>query len=211
MIRQGGNVPISASTVSELDADEIERQLEVKGTGTGVDLGMNISLPLPIRPVMSVVWRNAGGLSFRPEETGGASPPSDKNEIIVGFSALVDLPFFDLAAAADFKHINRDEEQIGKKLHLGLEVGLPLIDLRVGFHQGYLSYGAGIGLGLIQVDAASYGVELGAFPGQLEDRRYIVQATIELGINPFIDIGGSGSSSGRKRRVRRRRGIKQRR
>jgi len=67
---------------------------------------------------------------------------------------------------------------------MGIEFSWPVLDVRGGFHQGYYSLGAGFDLWLMRVDAATYGVELGAYPGQLEDRRYMMQVTFEFGIDP---------------------------
>ena len=86
-----------------------------------------------------------------------------------------------------------------------MELGLPLIDLRVGLHQGYLTYGAGMSLGLVTVDAAYYGVELGEYAGQFFDERYMVQAAIKVGFGPGGFTTGqrtdpssaSGSKSGK--------------
>ena len=74
--------------------------------------------------------------------------------------------------------------QLGKKVNMGVEFSWPLIDVRAGFHQGYYTLGTSFDLWVMRIDAATYGVELGEFPGQLEDRRYMVQVTFEFGIDP---------------------------
>jgi hypothetical protein len=73
---------------------------------------------------------------------------------------------------------------MGKKINLGLELSWPIIDVRGGFQQGYLSYGVGCDIWLFRLDLASYGVELGEYPGQLEDRRYMLQMTFDFGVDP---------------------------
>ena len=85
---------------------------------------------------------------------------------------------------------------MGSNLGLGLELGLPLLNLRGGMSQGYYTAGAGIDLGMIQADVATWGVELGAYPGQSVDRRYMAQLTIQLGIDFGNLFGGGGSGGG---------------
>jgi hypothetical protein len=86
--------------------------------------------------------------------------------------------------------------QLGKKIHMGIELGLPLLTLRAGLYQGYYSYGVGLDLGLVQIEAASWGTELGEYPGQLESRRYMAQLTMRIGFDLGLKPGG-GSSSGK--------------
>ena len=58
--------------------------------------------------------------------------------------------------------------------------------------------GFGLDLSFIQLDLATYGVELGEYPGQKEDRRYLVQLTMELGFDPsFNFLGGANKAGGR--------------
>jgi hypothetical protein len=70
-----------------------------------------------------------------------------------------------------------------------------LVDIRGGFHEGYYTYGAGVNLGLFLDYAASYGVELGSYPGQIEDRRYVLEFSMELGVGSFGVDGQSGSGA----------------
>jgi hypothetical protein len=102
----------------------------------------------------------------------------------------------DITPALDYRYANRTDIELGKKIHAGVEVALPLLTLRAGLNQGYYTAGVGLNLGLIHVDAATYGVELGAYPGQQEDRRYVAQFTFQLGFDPGrFGLGGSGSGA----------------
>lgn len=192
--RTGSRVPFGPSFVASLDPDTIRSSIEKKGTGYGLDLGMNFRIPGPLTMVVSGVWKNVGELSFRSDE--GEAPPGEPNEISVGTALELDVPLLEVRPAIELKHLNREDIQLGNKIHLGLEISLPLIDLRAGFHQGYYTAGVGLNLGILRVDAATWGVELGAYPGQREDRRYALQATLELGFDPSLSFlgGGSGGS-----------------
>jgi hypothetical protein len=163
----------------------------VTGIGYAFDMGMNLTLPTVVQPTLSFVWKNIGNTSFR-AAPGDEEPPTEDQNMLIAASMLVDLPFFHIVPAIEIRHLNNDDAQLGKKIHMGVEIGLPLIDIRAGFYQGYYSLGAGLDLGLIKIDAATWGTELGGYPGQYESRRYMVQATLEIG----FDFGGGGSGGG---------------
>jgi hypothetical protein len=88
-----------------------------------------------------------------------------------------------------------------------LEFDLPLLTLRTGYYQGYYTAGVGLDMGVLALDAATYGVELGEYPGQLEDRRYVAQMTIQIGLDgSFLSLSGaSGTAGGARRRLKQRR------
>lgn len=198
--REGSRKSYGPSVIADVaagtsDPDVIFRDLLNKGTGYAMDMGWNFTFPAPVQPTFSLVWKNIGNTKFTPA-LGSEAPPTEQQEWILGSSLMVDLGLFHIAPSLDFKHANDTEEQLGKKVHLGVEFGLPLLDLRVGLNQGYLSYGAGIDLGFLQVDAASWGTEVGGYPGQLESRRFMIQASIVLGLD--FGLGASGSTSAKK-------------
>lgn len=162
------------------------------GIGYALDLGFNLKFPTMISPTMSLVWKNVGDTSFSTSSPAIEAPPTEKQEMILGAGMDIGLPLMSITPSIDIKHLQDTDIQLGKKIHMGVELGLPLFDLRAGFHQGYLSYGVGVNLGLLQIDAASWGVELGEYPGQIEDRRYMVQLSIKIG----FDFGFGSSASG---------------
>jgi len=196
--RTGSRQAWGPSFIGSLNPDAIESGAQLKGNGYAMDLGLNLLVPGPVSPTLSFVWKNVGRTTYKPDGTTLAAPPSDENEMIVGAALNVDLPGVSIAPAVDFKYLNRADVQLGKKIHFGVELGLPLLDIRAGFNQGYYTLGAGVNLGILRVDAASYGVELGAFPGQREDRRYIIQVSLELGFDPANGglFGGGGGKGG---------------
>lgn len=166
----------------------------VKGTGYALDYGMNLTIPTIVQPTLSFVWKNMGNTNFR-VPAGEEAPPTEPQDMQLGASLLVDLPLIHVVPALEIRHLNDSEVQLAKKLHMGVEVGLPLLDLRAGLYQGYYTFGAGLDLGFLQLDAATWGTELGGYPGQFEGRRYMVQATLRIG----FDFGfGSSVSSGGK-------------
>lgn len=193
--RTGSRQPFGPSFVGSLDPNAIMANVETKGRGYSMDLGMNLLIPGPVSPVLSFVWRDVGVTSFRADSLTLAAPPSDQDEMSLGLALNLDAGLVTVNPAFDFRYLNRSDVQLGKKINFGLEVGLPMLDLRAGFHQGYYTAGVGLNLGIIRVDAATYGEELGAYPGQREDRRYLVQFSLELGFDPGFGIFGGGSSA----------------
>ncbi len=207
--RIGSRQPFGPSFVATLDPDSIKDNIKKEGTGYGFDLGGNIVVPLPMVDIVaSAVWKDVGQTKFK-AENGSETPPPQEQEMALGLAVNVDAPLISITPAIDIKHLNREDIQLAKKVHLGVEIGLPLIDIRAGLYQGYHTYGAGVNLGVIRADVASYGVELGEYPGQREDRRYALQLTIELGFNPNLSFMGGGSGGGGSRSPNKR--LKQRR
>jgi hypothetical protein len=85
----------------------------------------------------------------------------------------------DLTLAADYVDIFGqlgEDQDIGKRIHIGLEYSLTeIIRLRTGINQGYLTYGVGVDAKKVQFDILSYGEEVGAHSGQQKDRRYLLR------------------------------------
>ena len=190
--RLGSRAPVGASLIGDLDPDVIMQNIRNEGIGYGLDLGMNFTIPAPVQPTFSFAWRNVGTTKFRTANTSMTAPPSEPSEMILGAALGIHLPLVSVTPTFDYRYLDRSDVQLSKKINFGVEVSLPLIDIRGGFHQGYYTAGVGLNLGMFRIDAATYGEELGEYAGQKEDRRYMVQATLELG----LDLGfGSSSSS----------------
>ncbi len=202
--RTGQSIPIEPGILIDGGGD-LASEFENTGIGYGLDFGTQITLPAPVKPTFTFVWKNVGHTSF--QATGvHSAPPKMRDEMLLGFAADIDLFFATLTPSIDYKHITQYDEPIGKKLHLGAELSLPLVRVRGGFHQGYYTLGLGIDFWLIRFDIASYGVEKGIYPGQDEDRRFAAQLTIELGFDPMsFNFLGQGSGGGTRGRLKQRR------
>lgn len=181
--RQGGQIPIGVSSIATLDADTIQDQLNRKGIGYAFDWGATLTFPGALKPTIAFSWRDMGDTTFK--ASGSAlAPQAVRQEQIIGLGLNYESLLLDIRPTIDYRFLNNSDIQMGKKLNLGLELSFPILDLRAGFQQGYLSYGAGFDIWMFRLDVASYGVELGEYPGQLEDRRYMLQMTFEFGIDP---------------------------
>lgn len=189
--RMGANRSFGASDVGTLSPSTILDQLKNQGVGYGLDLGLNFQIPGPMaRGLFGIAWKNIGVTSFAADPSTGISPPSEPDNLTVGTAVEFSLPLVKITPAIDFTNLNRGDIQLTEKVNFGVEIGLPLIDIRGGFHQGYYTLGAGFEFGLFHLDLATYGTELGEYAGQKEDRRYLVQLSVDLG----FDLGGSSGS-----------------
>jgi len=133
--RWGGDQTIGLSTIASGSTTTLKDQFEQKGVGVGADLALMTKFPGPLSPSFSVVWQDVGSTAFT-KTAGTAAPPRIKDNLQAGVGAVLDLPGLDISAGMEYRHINDNGIQIGKKLHTGLELGLPFIDLRMGTNQG---------------------------------------------------------------------------
>ena len=207
--RTGRTSPLGVATLAGLNAETLQAELKRRGTGYAIDVASTIRIPGPVSPAFSVVYHNLGNSQFTHEEGAGA-PPTVEAELVMGGSITIDAAFITITPALDMRHVLNKKAQTGKKINAGVEIGLPLLDLRAGLHQGYYSAGVGLDLAILKFDVATYGVELGEYPGQHEDRRYMAQLTFELGFDPSLfgigSWGGGGKGpNGERRRLKQRR------
>lgn len=206
--RTGTSLPLGPSVLATLDLDRIKDNLKNRGNGYGLDFGTSVTIPSPIRPTVAFTIRNVGYTEFSHDE-GIAAPPRQDPDMTVGASIMIDALLFNITPSIDYRYIDRPDIQTGKKLHLGVEFDLPLISLRAGLNQGYYTAGAGLDFGVLELEAATYGVELGEYPGQLEDRRYMVQMKIQLGLDgdffDFSKLSGSAAGSSSRKKLKQRR------
>lgn len=203
--RLGARLPIGVDTLATASSSDLQNQINNRGTGYSLDGGLSFTIASPVKPTFSYVWKDMGLTTFT-KDSGSIAPPQIKDEQIFGFGLSISSMLVDIKPSIDFKYMNRPEEQLGKKIHAGIEIGFPFLDLRAGINQGYYTLGVGIDMSFIKFDVATYGVELGEYPGQDEDRRYVAQLTVELGFDPNFNFlkGGNGSGRG-SRSVKQRR------
>lgn len=193
--RTGTTSAIGPAVLGTGDMSTLASQFKSRGNGYGVDFGTVLTIPTPlVSPTIAFVYRDIGETAFSHDE-GAGSPPSVHSEMLAGAALTVNVPLISITGAIDYRYIGQNVAT-GSNLGLGLEIGLPLLNIRGGMSQGYYTAGAGIDLGLISADLATWGVELGEYPGQAVDRRYMVQVTIQIGLDPWALFGGGGGSGG---------------
>ncbi len=198
----GETLEVEASSVTNMDdVIALKDRFENKGQGYGVDVALMKNLDGLFNPNLSLVWRDVGNTSFS-KTAGVDAPPAIQQDLVFGAGANLDLPGLDIAVGLEGRKLLDPDVQVGKKLHLGAEVSLPFIDLRGGFNQGYLSYGAGFNFLIFRFDAVSYGEELGVYPGQSVDNRIVVGVGIDLSFDADFKFT---DNNGKKRKLKQRR------
>lgn len=198
--RTGGTINLGPDAISagENPTDAFQQM----GTGYGMDMGFLYMGKGAMNPTLSLAWKDVGSTAFS-AASGGIAPPRQKDDLAVGVSLGFDTALIGMTAAIDVKHLMDYDEPTGKKIHMGLELNLPFIDVRGGFYQGYSTMGVGIDLFVFRFDVASYSVEKGAYAGQTGDARIQASLTCELSFDPsfnFIDV-----DTNKKRRLKQRR------
>jgi len=199
--RWGGQQDIDLGVIASGNLASIGDQFQNKGNGYGIDLATQTSIPMPFNPTFSVVWKDIGSTAFTKSD-GADAPPRIRDNLSVGVSTLMDLPGLDWTTGFEYRHITESEYQLGQKLHFGTELSLPFIDLRGGINQGYATYGAGISLLFLQLDAAMYTEETGAYPGQTPQNRVEIGLSLDLSFDADFKLT---SADGKKRKLKQRR------
>lgn len=194
--RKGGTTTLGASTLANISNSSFLTNLQstftAAGYAWGADLGLLWKPPGPLNPTLSWSWLDAGMTTFT-ADSGSTAPKRIDDNMIFNFNTHSEFMGFGYSAGIEYRHAMNQPVQVGKKVHLGLELSMPLVDARVGLYQGYTTYGAGLDLFLFHVDAAYYSVETGVYPGQNPINRYQVSLSMSLGFDPnfaLTDIGG---------------------
>ncbi|NUN04274.1 MAG: hypothetical protein HUU57_00815 [Bdellovibrio sp.] len=181
---------------------EIGDRFANRGQGYGMDLALMMEVPMPIlKPTLALVWQDVGSTAFK-KTAGEDAPPRIEQNLTFGAGLGLDLPGLDVLFGMEARHLMQSDIEIGKKLHLGAEVSLPLIDVRAGYNQGYLSYGVGINFLIFHLDAVSYTEETGFYPGQAGDARYMVSLGFDLSFDADFKFT---DNSGKRRKLKQRR------
>lgn len=156
------------------DVDSLKESLGYsKGKSTGFDIGFLHSLQMggtEFNFGASVL--DIAGMSFE-RESGTAKIPDQEMMVNVGASLVQSFGPFDATLAFDLHPLNA-VMPFGRKVHLGMKLGIPLIDVMAGWNAGYLNYGVGLNLWPIKILAGFYNVEIGADYKQEEAKRAVI-------------------------------------
>lgn len=167
----------SAEDLVEEDFENLVDDDLNEGSGFSADLGVLYTLPF-----ISVVDMDVGlALQNFPSMDMGDALDID-TQINMGLAIKKKLGNFGFIGALDCMDLSRDigdDDDWGKRLHVGAEVKFPLfLSLQAGLNQGYLTGGIGLDFKLLRVDLATYGEEIGEEAGDHVSRRYLAQVTI---------------------------------
>ena len=97
--------------------------------------------------------------------------------ISAGVSWMQDFTIFDYRLAFDLHPLNQNVDLL-RMMHLGVEVGLPIVSAFLGYNSGYFSYGLSIDLWFFNITAGFYGVELGTEYKEQQGKRAVVYLSL---------------------------------
>jgi hypothetical protein len=201
--RWGGNTTdLGLETIASANnLESIGDNFKNKGTAIGLDISYMRAIAAPTNPTLTVAISDVGSTTFSKTE-GVSAPPSNTQDVNFGMGGVLDLPGLDWSYGFELRKLLNTDMQIGSKIHLGTEISLPIIDLRAGIGQGYMSYGLGMNFFLFRLDIASYTEELGIYPGQTGQNRILIGLTIDMSFDPNFRLV---DNIGQRRKLKQRR------
>jgi hypothetical protein len=168
--------------------DPNQKELEdyvFAGSGVGADIGLLFTPIKPMAPTIGLSITDMGGTSFTKFDTGSdtevGTPDLVLPSVNVGLSLRpIEVGGMYLMTSMDMHSINQPYS-FSRKLNLGTEFGYgSFFKAQAGLHQGYLSAGVQLDVGLLSLRFVSYAVEFGEYAGTKENRRYAVQLKLLL-------------------------------
>lgn len=169
---------LNQMSATDTEVDQIKRTLGYsKGSGWGGDLGFEHALVkgnTELSFAFSVL--DVGGTKFRRKE-GTKRIPEQEMFMNAGVAFKQDFTIFDYSLAFDLHPIN-EPMALGRKVHAGLEFGLPLVRGYAGLSEGYASYGVGFRLWPVEIIAGFYSVELGAKYKEEQGKRAVLYLSL---------------------------------
>ncbi len=163
-------VEIAAKDFFDLVRDDFESD-----TGFGLDVGALYTFDIPLSPTVGVAVINLVNPGIKNTDVF-------ERQVNLGASAKLDLELVELLGAIDVFDVTTnigEDDDFGKRLHVGVELVLPLIlSLRAGINQGYPTVGVTTDFLAAKLEYAYYMEEIGSSAGSDKDRRQVLQFTL---------------------------------
>ena len=165
------------ATSTNLNFSSLKRE----GMGVASDVGLIVTAPTAWLPSLSAVARDVGGTSYNlsPGMYGATTyrPADTPSRIDAAFSVFPLLGKSTRATitveAHDVMTIGDEPDQM-KRVHAGFEINFSdFFFLRGGLNQRYWTGGVEFATRFFQLQAASYGEEVGTAAANVEDRRWV--------------------------------------
>ena len=147
------------------------------GKGWGFDLGFEevlVAGPSSLKFGFSVL--DAFDTKYR-KVSGLYSIPDQKMIVQTGLSFSQNFILFDYKLSLDLHPLNQEMDFM-RKVHVGVDFGLPLVRLLAGWSGGYKSYGVSLNLWPIKIMAGFYSVEQGRTFKEEEGSRAIIYLSL---------------------------------
>ncbi len=164
------------------------KNLASEGIGVGADVGLIIAAPVALLPTVAAVLRDAGDTSYNVEGglfTGAITVPVHTKQTVDVGVALFPIMSRRSRAVITFEmrdvmdvHLEQDDL---KRYHAGIELNFAdAVFLRAGYNQRYFTAGIEIQMQNYQLQAATYGEEIGTAILNREDRRYVFKFALRF-------------------------------
>ena len=158
-----------------------------EGVGLAADAGLILTAPVEFLPSLSVVAHDIGDTSFNMSgglfaNTGTRRPDPIRQSIDAGIAVS---PIVGLGKRLSFTVELQGVDDIGSDLmdrfHTGAELNVgDYFFLRAGMNQRYWTAGVEFDAGMIQIQAATYGEDIGLNGAHQEDRRFVGKVAIRF-------------------------------
>jgi hypothetical protein len=162
--------------------------LSSEGLGLGADVGINLALPVQYIPTLSVVARDLGGTSYelgsgfvhstsvRPVDT-----PQTLDAGIAIFPILANETRLAITGEYHDVLMSDPDHDSMKRVHAGMELNLhDFLFVRGGMNQRYWTAGVELATENFQLQAATYGEDVGPTGTPVEDRRWVTKFTFRF-------------------------------
>lgn len=143
-------------------------------------LGINFSAVVAVDNILGGKYNN---LNFDPINGVPTDPTPQPRTYGLGIASQKDKigAFTNTTIAFEVQDIgNNGDGSFYRLLHLGTETHLKFLAFRAGVNQGYLCAGVGVDLRFVQIDASTYGQEMGLNTGELQDREYQLRLAFKI-------------------------------
>jgi hypothetical protein len=189
------------SAVALADGSDIfDTALAQEGLGADLDLGSYWKPPVPksgffkflkyMKPSFGLVGRNLFDYGFKRNfhfiDPNSSEPPKLQRRF--DFGTKFDLPnfwVFDPKLAFDIRDMGHDNWTYKKGSHVGAEFAWKMYNWwkgtwSAGLNQGYWTLGFGAKMAFFQLEAVSYGEEVGTESVPQENRRYMLELALDF-------------------------------
>ncbi len=173
--RTGGYRLLTASELFTLGSASADSLIGGTGSGYGFDLG--VQRVQRLTPSATAYWGaaflNVGDITL----PNGAAPVM--GDLSTGVALKLQQGIGSVTLAYDIQQMNRSDD-FAKKQNIGIKIGLPLLDLFGGFHQGFPTYGAAVDVWIARVSATVYREELGPYVKDNPESRLNIRADFKM-------------------------------
>tara|TARA_B100000925_G_scaffold291479_1_gene279682 strand:- start:6059 stop:7189 length:1131 start_codon:yes stop_codon:yes gene_type:complete len=160
------------------DLDSLKETLGFnRGKGFGFNLGALYSWSSSLTEInFGASLLDAFGTKFKKVD-GETAPSEIPMQLRTGFSFKQTLPALHYILSVDAGPVLADIDW-KRKLHVGFELGIPLIDFFMGWSEGYMSYGFRTDFWIFNIIAGLYGQELGVNYSEQKLSQFILQVEL---------------------------------